>query len=160
MEEINKYQSLVEMIRTTEDLQQFEIETDILIQSMYHINAGLFEKVLKESVRYTIAREIRKLLNNNPTPSKEEVKGILTEILGILQKLPVLQFILAYEPTEMNIISFSRMARDQIDNGVLLSISYDRSLIGGAVIIYKGKYFDLSLRQKLKEMFEERRVEI
>lgn len=178
-EKLKKYEGLIELTRTTEEIVKFEEEIDLILQNVYRVDKQVIEEALEKHVRVRVAMEIRKLFaqeissnvehSNLDTSSKmiastsdvamthikkEDIKAILSSAYRTICALPILQMTLAFEPSEAVIGNISRWARQTLAPGILLDLSLDRSILGGAIIIYQGKFFDYSLRKKLQAVFE------
>ena len=155
---IDKYQGLIDLTLTTSDVIKLAEEVDMLLKSLYQLESGKFEQKLDERVRVRVAQEIRKLLQGNTNQAKEEIKTLLTGAYSTICTLPILKLILAFEPSEYIITNISHWARLNLAKGAILDLSMDRSILGGAVIIYKGKFYDLTVRKKLQEIFEKQEL--
>lgn len=153
-EKLKRYQGLIELTRTTEDVVKLEEEIDLLLQSIYHVDKQMFEETLERQVRIRVAMEIRKLIQQAKSSKKEEVKALLSDAYRTVCVLAILQLTLAFEPSEIVIGNISRWARQNLAAGILLDLSLDRSILGGALIMYHGKFYDFTLRKKLNEIFE------
>jgi hypothetical protein len=149
-----KYQGLIDLILTTEDVSKLGEEIDILLKGLYHVESGEFEQKLREEVRLRVAGEIRRLLGGSVVQGEKEIKAVLSSAYSTVCALPILKLILAFEPSEVVINDISHWARVNLERGILIDLSMDRNLLGGAVIIYKGKFYDFSVRKKLHEIFE------
>lgn len=79
--------------------------------------------------------------------TKGEVKKDpeLDRIEKSLKAMEIVQLTLAYELGPADIEAFFKAA------GKILDISKDARILGGAIVSYKGKYEDHSLRKKLDE---------
>lgn len=150
----DKYQGLIDLILTTDDVVKLGEEIDVLLKSLYLLEEGKFEQSLEGDVRAKVAGEIRKLLQGDINQNKEEIKVILSIVYKSVCALPILKLILAFEPSENVIASISRWARMNLEKGIILDVSLDRSVLGGAVIIYRGKFYDLTIKKKLQDIFE------
>lgn len=159
-EKFLKYKSLIELTQTTEDIVSLNEEIDLLLQSLYHVEIYQFEEVLTKFVRIRVAAELRKLLQNIKETEKDKIKALLSNMYRAICSLPILRLTLAFEPSEYIINNFSHWARLNLEPGILLDLSLDRSLCGGAVIAYQGKLYDFSLRKKLKEIFEKGEITV
>lgn len=153
-EKLKKYQGLIELTQTTEDVVKLDEEIDSLVQSIYNVDKHIFEDTLEKSVRIRVAIEVRKLVAEIVNPKKEEIKVVLSRAYRTICALPILQLTLAFEPSEVVIGNISRWARQNLADGVLLDLSLDRSVLGGAIIMYQGKFYDFTLRKKLQSIFD------
>jgi hypothetical protein len=153
-EMIAKYQGLIDLTVTTEDVVRLGEEIDILLKGLYHVESSEFEQKLEREVRVRVAAEIRKLLQASADQSKEEIKVLLGSVNRVVGALPIVKLVLAFEPSEQVIANISHWCRMNLERQVVIDLSIDRSILGGAVIIYRGKFYDLTLRKKLQEIFE------
>lgn len=153
-DKLKKYEGLIELTRTTEDIVKLDEEIDLLLQSVYNVDKQIFEDALEKMVRIRVAVEIRKLLSVATSLKKEEIKAILSNAYRTICALPILQLTLAFEPSEASIGNISRWARQNLAPGILLDLSLDRSVLGGAIIAYHGEFYDLTLRKKLQAIFD------
>jgi F0F1-type ATP synthase delta subunit len=151
---LEKYKGLIELTKTTEDLVDLGDEIDSLMHSLYHVDLYKFEDALSQFVRLRIAREIRKLIQLHSLNTKDEIKEFFSDAYRAICRLPILRLTLAFEPSESIINTISHWARTNLEEGVLLDLSMDRSVLGGAVIVYRGKFYDYSISKKLKEIFD------
>lgn len=153
-EKLKKYQGLIELTETTEDVVKLDEEIDLLLQSVYHVDKGMLDSILGRMVRLRVAAEIRNLIKKETNFKKDEIKPLLSDMYRTVCSLPILQLTLAFEPSEAAIGNISRFARQNLAAGILLDLSLDRSILGGAVVMYRGKFYDFTLRKKLNELFE------
>lgn len=153
-EKILKYKALVDLIKTTDDLVVLDEEIDMVLQSIYHTEIYDLEEILAKFVRVRIAVEIKKLISQDSISGKEQTRTLLSDAYRTICALPILKLTMAFEPSESIIDNISNWARSNLQSGILLDLSLDRSLLGGAQIVYEGKYYDYSLKKKIKEVFE------
>lgn len=153
-EKILKYKALIDLIKTTDDLVVLDEEIDMVLQSIYHTEIYDLEEILAKFVRVRIAVEIKKLISQNSVTGKEQTRTLLSDAYRTICALPILKLTMAFEPSESVIDNISNWARGNLQSGILLDLSLDRSLLGGAQIVHEGKYYDYSLKKKIKEVFE------
>lgn len=84
--------------------------------------------------------------NNINAESRLAIKEFIEKIQQKISSLPVLSIILAFEPNEETLRTFSSWFVLNTNKQVLFDISVDRALIGGAAIYSNGKYLDFSVR--------------
>lgn len=148
-----RYNTLIELTKTTDDVVTLDDEIGLLLQSLYHVEIYNFEEVLQKFVRIRIADEIRKLLQAHSLIEKDDIKDLLSDAYKTICALPMLRVILAIEPSESIISNISFWARNNLQTGILLDLTLDRNLIGGAQMVYEGRIYDFSIRKKLREIF-------
>jgi F0F1-type ATP synthase delta subunit len=71
-------------------------------------------------------------------------------------KLKKLELVLAFEPDGKLVEKISRKVEEALGRGITMNIKVDKSILGGAVIFFDGRYYNGSLRKKLEEFFEEK----
>jgi hypothetical protein len=145
------YSEILDRIRTKTEADLLIQEVDLLLSSLYGAEEGSFEETLKNSVRLGVASVIRKEISRSDIGKEEFLEGLKKQI----GKLNVLRLVIAFEPTESNVNRIHEWVKENIGNSVIPDIVCDQSVLAGAVIIYKGKYKDFSLRRVLEKKFED-----
>ena len=153
-DKIKKYQDLIELIRTTDDLVKFDEEMDLLLQSIYYVDKDMLKDALEKTVRIRVATVMRKLIQRDTLSKREEINALFLSVYKTICSLPMLQLTLAFEPSEAVIANVSRWARQNFANGILLDLSLDRNILGGAIVMYHGRFYDLTLRKNLQGIFD------
>jgi len=147
---------IFEKIRTLEERDDLVGEVDILIDALYqNSNQGL-DAILKNKVRAWVSE----IINNEITKEGVEVESYLKKLKADLLSLGDIKLVLAFEPTDSFIDRISTFFRKNIDQNMVLDISYNPGILGGCVVIYKGKYKDLSLKRIYEEEFAKIRQEL
>ena len=158
------YSDILGKVRTKQESNRLEEEVELLIVSLYKTGkedygkaaSSAYESVLKESVRSWVADEIRTDLERESISKTDYLKG-LKKRLG---KLKIVKLTVAFEPTEGGLGKIQNWIQTNLGEGVISDLSYNTRLLAGAVVIYQGKYADLSLKNKFKDIFEGKRREI
>ena len=96
------------------------------------------------------------LRNNNVNPeSRLAIKDFIEKIQIKITGLPIISLILAFEPKEETLQTFSRWFIINVNKQVLFDVSVDKSLVAGAAIKSGGKYLDFSIRPVLTKVTSE-----
>lgn len=140
------YSELFESILTTQDAISLESELDQLERAIYKTEIGA-QKALDTLVSKKTADAIKDRLLSG------EAKKVLAEIRSNLSKLKKIEITIAFEPSQDSIAKIHEWLTQNITKDILLDISIDKSIIGGIILVNKGKYVDLSLKTKLHEYF-------
>lgn len=141
------YSEILYLIKTGQDQDEFCQQLENLREALYK-KEGEFEKVLETVVRKDLAREIKKVVSG-----QQDKISFLKDLEREIKKLRKLSLILSYYPSEVGIDRISEWVYQNISKDIVIDISIDKSLLGGAVIEFEGKYIDLSLKKKLDEYF-------
>ncbi len=152
-EKLLEYKSLIDLIKTTDDLGNLDQEIELLLQSLYHTDVYKFDDVLSKYVRVRVAQEISRLMLVNSITGRDARKAFLTETYKTISTLPILRLTLAFEPSESMINNISYWARSNLEEGIIIDLTLDRNLLGGALIMHKGKFYDFSLKKRLEQVF-------
>ena len=131
------------------------LEIDLLLQCLFHEKKNkAFEDVLKEKVRFKTAEAVDSCFRRNDKETDKHLEGGREELLNGLKdailKLDVVKLTIAFEPTEKSIEEMHLSLSKVLEKKTLLQIYTDFSFLGGATVVYKGKYFDASLKKKME----------
>ncbi len=144
------YSELLNHLITIDDTTRLREEIVALQPSVYVIKDNAFEQALQTSVRAWVADLIRKDLQQKPGDVEEYLHGLIKAI----DALPIIQIVLAFEPSEHAAKKIAEWFGEQNSEKMLLDIQYQPSIIGGVVIIKNGQYHDFSLQKKMKDALE------
>jgi hypothetical protein len=146
---------LLAHIKTVQEADEIVGEIEMLLESLYEKDADGFKSVLKHRIRYWVADYLKRGLEKE-TDAEAYLKSLEKQIKGLEE----LNLTLAYEPTEDALERFSSYVKQNIGSHVLLRISYDPNIIGGAIVIYEGEYRDFSFKRIFESQFETSKSEI
>lgn len=144
------YSEILANIRTKDEALQLEREVDILLERLYDARTGAFEETLERDVRAWVAQAVKTAFGKPDTNKDEYLKGLKKE----LEKLAELKLTLAFEPTGKTLDKIHNWVTNNVGGGVVLEITVNPTILAGAILAYKGKYGDYSLRRKFKVGFE------
>lgn len=95
------------------------------------------------------------------TPENQiTVKRQIDELADKLRSCKSIQLTIAFQPDDATITLFSDWIKRNIRNDLLIDLKFDKSIVGGALIIAGGKYKDYSVRKNLSNRFQIQRDEI
>lgn len=155
-------QSIFPFVRTTHQADELLMHIDAILAKLYTIEQQPFEKVAFASLDPQIAKAIHDtyLSYQLSWSNSEEIKNFFTTIKDTIKHLSVITLTIAYRPTNDGIESLSNWTRTNIYHNTLLEINVDQDLIGGAIIVFRGNYLDLSVKKKLDNYFTEHKGDI
>lgn len=151
MQKSSKFSKIAGLIRTRDDRDLTMMEIDLLRNSLYQDEEEAFETVLNDSVRRSMALAMRESLQE----SKMEKVDFLKAVKERLAVMKPVRMTLAHEPSEAMVDRMADWAHQRTGLEVYLDLVYDPAIIGGAVIVYQGKYGDFTVRSRLDEIFAE-----
>ena len=138
---------LVDMVHTKEDVSILKNEIDLLLSSLYKKDD--LDKVLNEQVRGSTASFFPKEIATMDRPQIESQLKLLQKRIFNLEEFSLT---LAHEPTHAFLTELTGIIRGVLGNLIVLDITVNPRIVGGAVVSYRGKFLDYSLKHKLKLM--------
>lgn len=148
-------EEILAKIQTTQSAIVFRDEIELLLKSLYK-GSDEFTSVLKTKVRVSLSEYIKKIISEKDV----NIEQLLKNLLNNIKEIPSVRLILAYEPSEDAIDRFYSFIAGACQRNVLLDIGYAPDIIGGAIIIYQGKYRDFSFKYIFEREFEGEREDI
>ncbi len=152
MEELD----LSDFFHTKAEANDFSIHLSQISESIYKTGFNL-EKELTEHFGVEKKDKFISLLRNNKVNiySSPDLKTFLDKIQAIIANLPLLSLVIAFEPNEETLKSLSEWLFLNTHKEVLLDITVDSKIIGGATISFNGKYTDCSIKTKFDQIFQD-----
>ncbi len=154
--------SVLETIATTEDASELNEQIDRLLTTIYQTERSDIATALDATLSTNISKSIKNYLykTNTILTNEEEVRLSLKKLQEEVRHANILSLTLAFSPTKKMVTNISQMVKHEFGENILIELSVNPELVGGAVIIYNGKYIDLSLQKKLAILFEAKKGEI
>ncbi len=140
------YSDILSLVSTRTDLNKINNELDLLEAGIFEMKGNTFDFVLKNSISEGLANVIAKLVSGQ---NKEE---IIKKIKERLAQIKFVEITIAIDPSQEFIEKMVSMIKENINQNVALDIKIDRSILGGARVIFEGKYHDGSLKNKLDKI--------
>jgi len=156
------YDQLTTLLRTTTDVSSVLLCLEEFAASFYsgktHEEQQQILKKLSPQVSVLLTEAFAKELI---TPENQiRIKRQIDELTDKLRTSKKLQMTLAFQPDEETITIFSNWIKKNVAQDLLLELHFDKSIVGGAVIIAGGEYRDYSVRKNLSNRFQIQRDEI
>jgi len=150
------YNEILSHIRTKSEAWQLEDEADLLLDHLYKGKADVFDLALKNDLRAWVSELLLRTFANPEIKKDKYLRGLKVAIA----KLRELKLTLAFEPTQNSIEKIHDWVIKNVGVGIILDITFNPTIFAGAIVIFEGKYRDLSLRNKFREQFGENRERI
>jgi F0F1-type ATP synthase delta subunit len=136
------------LVRTKSEANILLAELDVLTRSLYKTGPpDDFNSVMDTQIRTKTADFIRHALIKN-TPEK-----IINDFREEISKLEYLSLTIAFDPNYEIVNHVASWVQRNIGEGIALDISVNKSILGGAVIEYKGRVFTDTLTDKIDKYF-------
>jgi len=145
----NMYSELNRLARTEEERESLKEELQVLSASLYE-REGAFEQALAYKVRPTTGETVKKLLVEGKVSDRAK---FFEEAAKALESLKILELTIAFDPKGQSIERIWQWVRRNVGEGITLKFSVDRSIGAGAIVVYKGKFRNYSLKKLLEDYF-------
>lgn len=153
---------LLKELKTTDKVDQLSSSIDSVFSNFYKTRGTPLAQTLDASLGNVFADAIKNILAENkisPT-DYESAEKILTKLKDELKNLKVMNITVAIEPTQKMISNIFEWVYKNIGQDVILDITKDEKILGGAVVSFEGNYRDFSLKKALDETFINKKSEI
>ena len=155
------YYDLITSLKTTQEVESFVSEIDTLMFEFYNTKGLLIHKALDSISFGTVGKIMQAFLKNNLDINNKDTFVSFFQTLKILiKKLKVIKLVLAFDPTRITIEKIHNFVKENIGMGYILDIEVYHDVLGGAIVIFNGKYKDFTLKKNLEEVYRLRRSEI
>jgi len=146
--------SLLKNVFTKEDLISLKQEISEIQKRIFSQSGLLSEKVKniarKELLEFILEAESKGEIYFDP---KEQFE-FLENLKRRLESLPVLKMVLAFSPPLGTIEKISQFLERDLGKKIILDLSCNPEIIGGAILEYEGKYINLSLAKNLEKILK------
>lgn len=148
------YSDMLVFVRTN-------LERDLLLSELAAVKTALFEpkkvleEILKSDVRASVASVIR-----TKAEKEENFTNYIEGLIRELKNLVEVRVELPYEPTEGLIDMIYSWLTKNVSGSLVISVVINSSILGGATISYKGKYYDGGLSRILDSVLADEKLQI
>ena len=146
--------SLLKNVFTKEDLISLKQEISAIQKTIFSQKGLLSEKAKniakKELFEFILEAEKRGEIYLNLNEQFEFLENLKRK----LDSLPVLKMILAFSPPLTTIEKISQFLEKEVGRKIILDLSCNPEIIGGAILEYEGKYTNLSLAKNLEKVLK------
>ncbi|OGM28143.1 hypothetical protein A2801_03080 [Candidatus Woesebacteria bacterium RIFCSPHIGHO2_01_FULL_41_10] len=147
---MSTFSNITTIVRTESECSLLREELQLLLVGVFETKENTLEEVLVRSVRASTAQIVRDNL-----AMKVDPKSYLEDAIADLDKLEVLHLTVAVEPTEDMLIRIIDWVRKNVSDNVILSFDHSSTIVGGAIVSFRGKYRDISLRNVISDALVE-----
>ena len=143
-------------IKTVDEREEVKSLIQELRESLFKKEG--FGKTLKNKIPLKYSALLNSYIKSGV--GKEGFEGSLNSLEEYLKNLKEINITLAFDPTERIIDNIYAWVAKNVGQDVIISLAIEPRILGGAVLSYKGLYFDYSLSKKLDKAFSENREQI
>lgn len=156
------YNDILLHIRTTKEVDVLLQKIDGMLDAIFKLNQQSFAQIFAGELRSEISTSVQNSLSQIGVTFAQpaELKEFLTSLKNLLQTTTVLTLTISFAPSDEATSLISSKTKELFGVTTLLEINIQESILGGAMIIFKGKYLDYSLRTKIDQVFKNKSKEI
>lgn len=152
---------IVRNVRTKDERDKLREDIDELEAALFRFSPDAFEKVLTARLPERIALAIRDICARPEFKSNSgALKTLLHDLKNTLDAFLLFQLILAFKPSEEMINRLHEWMGQNLGMGVALDLGYDASILGGARMIFSGRYKEMTLAQMITEAMAKEKMTI
>jgi len=146
-------------IVTKEDLIFFLEEINLVKGVIFkNINIPLSKKV-KRNISEDFRKELEELERKKIISKNPEKNQIFFENLKkYLQKFPQVKIEIAFQPKKKFVNEISLWLEKEINQKIVLDLTFNPKIVGGAIIEYQGKQINFSLAKKIDELIFQKQL--
>ncbi|NTV31611.1 F0F1 ATP synthase subunit delta [candidate division WWE3 bacterium] len=144
---------LFEDLNTAAELHNLISQIDELIESLFKFKESMddkFDRCVSINYKLQVMQWVRE--SGVDIQDRVSVQRELTLLKKELSSIPTLKITIAYEPKGFQMKQLNSWLAQNFNRKILLDISVDTDIIGGALIQAGGYYKDYSLRKALSEV--------
>lgn len=155
------YSDLISSLKTTQEVADFVCEIDNLTQTFFKAEKISLEEALS-TINVDSAEKIRQAFakSNLDINDRDAIAGFFVTLKELLQKFKVIKLVLAFCLTKQAINNLHNFVKETIGTGYILDIEILDEVLGGAIVIYNGKYADFTLKKDLEDAFKTKQSQI
>ncbi|MGI8420472.1 MAG: hypothetical protein ACR2LN_07590 [Candidatus Levyibacteriota bacterium] len=153
---------IMERLRLKSELSQVQLCLDEFLASFFAPKEHSQMMMLFENLPNGLSQVFKSTLLKDPiTPNNQSaIKKAGEKLQEKLATCKTIQITLAFQPNETAIELFSDWVKKNVDGGTLIDLQFDKTIVGGALIVSSGIYKDYSVRKALSNRFRLQKDEI
>lgn len=148
------YFDLITSLKTTQEVANFISEIDALKLMFFKSEAMSMEKALA-SISRNYAQKISQVFSKCSLDANDRnnISVFLDTLKELVKKLKTIKLVLAFDPSNKTLEKIHNFVKETIGIGYVLDIETSEEILGGAIVIFDGKYNDFTLKKDLGDTF-------
>ncbi len=149
------FEEFAKKIKTKEELISYLEEISQAQQSAFEKKEDLLSEKVKEKVSETLKNfleraEEKGIISKNP----KQQNSFLKKLKEYLLSLPEVKLKIAFSPSSEFLEEINQWFEKELSVKVILDLTINPKIVGGAIIEYQGNWRDFSLRKKIDNLIE------
>lgn len=155
------YFDIITSIKTIQEVDSLVRNLDTLALTFFKSEKISTGKAL-DSISADLASKIIQIFakNNLDIDNRETISSFCKTLKDLIKKLKIIKIVLAFNPTNKAIENVHNFIKEALGIGYILNIEVSEDILGGAIVIFNGKYIDFSLKKRIEETFETKKRDV
>ncbi len=155
----NSFELIIESLMTRQEADHFLDLINILSENLFTKKVNLSEKITEIFPVHLKILLVKSLQNNQiDLTNNILMQSFIESLKKYLESIPVIGLTLAFSPKQQTIKRIYSWLAFQIKKPVLLDITVNKNIIGGAVIDVAGIHFEYTIHKILKDQLTQNTV--
>lgn len=148
------FEESAKKIITKEDFLLFIEEINLFERVIFKNTEVPLWKRVKGKVREEFRNELQKLEKEGViSASPNQQLSFFDEFKNYLRKIPQVKLEIAFEPSEDFLLRIKKWFKEESHQEVVLDVTLNPKIVGGAIIEYQGYFRDFSLAKEIDRLF-------
>jgi F0F1-type ATP synthase delta subunit len=141
------FEDIYSNLRTVDERAAVYIGIETLIDTLFRSRGKDIIEIIDTEMPHAIVKPLKQQLATLASTSPDSIKQYLESFHDALQQMQIISIEIAFPPAEETLAILIAWIRKNMSNTIIMDISIDRTLLGGARISFEGHYkaFDLML---------------
>ena len=156
------FDQIISHIRTTSDLNFVFSCLEEFISTFFSPKSLEEQQKIFRKLPLDLANIFIAAFANTPVSPESQIniKRQIDELTDKLHACKNIQLTIAFRPDEETVTYFSDWVKKNVRKDLLIDLKFDKSIVGGALIIADGAYKDYSVRKNLSNRFQIQKEDI
>jgi len=151
--ETKPYTTSLKNVATREDIEVLIAEISRLLSSTYSSEKDSFLGTLKEDIGALCAENISEVMKDRGISpnSMKEVREFLNKFREDLKDVEYIRLVVPFEMSPSFVQEVFEWVKNNVGSSTFLDIERNRELMGGPVVIFRGKYVDMTMKKTFED---------
>jgi F0F1-type ATP synthase delta subunit len=156
------FDQLISQLRLTSEVEEVLNCLEEFASTFFSAKTTEEQKLIFSALPQQIAEILLTAFTKQPiTPENQiAVKREIDELSDKLRTCKSIQLTIAFKADDAAITLFSDWIKENVKSDLLIDLKFDKSIVGGVLLISGGKFKDYSVRKNLSNRFQIQRDEI
>lgn len=142
-----EFKKIAEDILTKQDLVYLLDDITQLKNSLYQEQGSV-----EQTATTPAGVELVKILKQKNLKNKNEQENFLKDFEQYLKNIPQIKLTLAFTPSDSFTKKISHWLEQQTNQKIILDLTIDHTVVGGAIIEYQGQHRNFALAKSIKQL--------